>query len=296
MKRKTSTLIVMVCFIFCFNYFAQASTVEARNLLITKFEKVYLQLAPGDTARTSVALRLADLLAERARTDAMEELNRGCVNCTAGMKDRIRAVDLYEEALPKVKKTQRGKILAQLGHLLELTNKEKEAQELYQKIINEESDAEFVAEAKISLAEMSFKNRNYQQALKYYSQVLDIQESKRKSLAAYKQAWCLFNLGKTQESIDKLVVILKTPSLLTKISEGVVSVDPHYKAEVAKDLSTFVAKKGASLEDIKMVYELSPDSSRITNVSYLANELERLGQTSLAISAYDFVLQKEEDP
>ncbi|MCB0357840.1 MAG: hypothetical protein KDD40_12575, partial [Bdellovibrionales bacterium] len=275
---------------------ANALTKEARNLLITKFERVYLQLSPDDQARNSVTLRLADLLAERARIAAMEELETGCVDCQAGYEDRKRAIELYQEALPKVAKSKRAQILAQMGHLLELTNRGAEAEQLYKQIIEKEQDPQFVAEAKLSLAEMFFKSRQYQAAHDYYTQVLQEPEAKRKPLAAYRQAWCLFNLSKVEEAIAKIEHILNTPSLLTKGAEGSVSVDEQYKAEVAKDFSTFIAKKGATLEDIHKVYNLSPEKSKMLNVSYLASELERLGQNKLAISAYEFVLNKEQEP
>ena len=288
-------IIVAMAVVFHFST-AHSMSNEARSLLITKFERIYLQLAPSDPARNAVILRLADLLAERARVASMEELNKGCVACTAGVDDRRRSIELYEEALPNLQKSKRAKVLAQLGHLMELSQRSSEAEALYKKIIAEEKDPEFIAEAKLSLAEMSFKKRDYKKSYDFYTQVLAEPEAKRKSLAAYRQAWCLFNLGKVEEAVLKMETILNTPSLLTKSSEGVVSVDPHYKAEVAKDYSTFVAKKGATLDDIQNVYKLSPESSRMSNISYLANELERLGQKSFAISAYNFVLEKEEQP
>ncbi|MCB9027411.1 MAG: tetratricopeptide repeat protein [Bdellovibrionaceae bacterium] len=279
-------------------YFATAlgNSNEARSILIKKFEKVRQQLSLDNPVRNSVSLRLADLLSERARISAMEELDRACVVCKAGEKDRTQAIDLYKEALPSLKNEKRGLVLAQLGHLLELNQRANEAEQIYKDIIKENADPASIAEAKLSLAEMSFKKSNYEEAYQLYEQVLIEPKAQRKALAAYRQAWCKFNLGKTNEAVEKMEVILRTPSLLSKTSDGTVAVDDHYKAEVSKDYSTFIAKKGSTIEDIKKVYQLSPESSRLTNINYLASELERLGQKEEAIEAFEFVLKKEENP
>ena len=263
--------------------------------LIAKFEKIYLQISSSDPARIPVTLRLADLLAEKARLLSMEELNQGCVDCRAGEADRTKAIEFYKEVLVNLNSQQRPRVLAQLGHLLELNQNSDEAREIYNKIIVEENGPELVAEAQLSLAEMEFKKYRFQEAYDLYQKVLDEPNSKRKALAAYRQAWCLFNLGRAAEATAKLEKILKTPSLLSKEDTEKV-IDTHYHEEVAKDFATFAAKKGVELKDLDKVYQLSPPSVKLLHLSYLANELERLGQKSNAIAAFEFVLNKEIKP
>jgi hypothetical protein len=51
------------------------------DLLIGKFEKVYLNLPPEDESKIPVTLRLADLLAEKARHLSNEEAAKTCTEC-----------------------------------------------------------------------------------------------------------------------------------------------------------------------------------------------------------------------
>ena len=173
---------------------ALAVDVETTNLLIKKFEKLYFQLPHKEEARLGITLRLADLLAERARYDSMKELESGCIQCIAGEEDRLKAVKYYKEVLPKIKDGQREKVLAQLGHLYELLGEKSKAINLYNEIIDSNYSAATKAEAHISLAEVYFKKHNYDLALKHYNWVLEKDGVGRKPLAAYRKAWSLFNL------------------------------------------------------------------------------------------------------
>jgi hypothetical protein len=90
---------------------------KTRDLLIEKLTQVYLNLAPSDAAKVGITLRLADLHAERARLDAMKDLESGCTVCEAGKADRKKALSYYQEVLPKVPESSLGKVMAQVGHL-----------------------------------------------------------------------------------------------------------------------------------------------------------------------------------
>ncbi|MFP5519407.1 MAG: hypothetical protein ACLGGX_05850, partial [Bdellovibrionia bacterium] len=99
------------------------SQAENRDYLIEKLQKVYMSLAPADSSKLPVTLRLADLLAERARVQSMEELNNGCVQCVAGKADREKALSLYAEVIEKVPAANQSKVFLQMGHLYELTGR-----------------------------------------------------------------------------------------------------------------------------------------------------------------------------
>lgn len=183
----------------------------ANDLLIEKFTKIQVKLSDGDSSKVPVTLRLADMLSERARKASMKELESGCITCTAGEKDRKRALQYYKEVLPKVAVSQKGRILAQMGHLYEMTGEENKALSLYQKVIHQKDTPEVAKiEAKLSLAEAYFKKRQYEVAKKYYEQVLESPEAKRKGLAHYKVAWCEFNAGHVDLAIQRLVKVLKS--------------------------------------------------------------------------------------
>lgn len=271
---------------------------KTRDMLIEKLTQVYLNLAPNDSSKVPITLRLADLHAERARLDAMKDLESGCTVCEAGKADRKKALSYYQEVLPKVAPDSMGKVLAQVGHLYEMTGNEKEAVATYEKILKEKRSPEAAAEANLSLAEVYFKHRDYPKARGYYAAVLASPAGASRGLAAYRVAWCDFNNGKTDQAIDGLKKILTTPELASKSggSSGVAQVDRQFQEEVSRDLATFMARKNVTIGDAKSLYELSPESAKLANVSYLAAELERLGQPQGAVALWRFVQNKQSKP
>jgi tetratricopeptide (TPR) repeat protein len=276
---------------------AQSVDAKTRDVLIQKLTQVYVNLAPSDTSKVSVTLRLADLLAERARIDAMNELASGCVTCTAGREDRLKALSYYREVLDQVPEASIGKVLTQMGHLYEMVGNEKEAVATYEKILKDPKTPEVRAEAHLSLAEVYFRRRDHARARPHFAKVLDIPQAGSKGLAAYRMAWCDFNDGKLETAIDGLVGILRSSSLLSRSSSsGVIQVDRQFHEEVSRDLATFLARRPMSQKEAELVFELSPESARINNIVYLANEAERLGQVTAAINFWRFAQERQAKP
>jgi hypothetical protein len=272
---------------------ANGMDVATRNILINKLTHVQLNLASSDPAKVGVTLRLADLYAERARIDAMSELNSGCLVCQSGKEDRLKALSYYNEVANKVPDNSRGKVLAQVGHLYELTGQEKLAILTYEKILGDSKMPEILAEANFSLAEVYFKKRSFSEAKSYYQAVVANPHANSKGLAAYRLAWCEFNLGDLNESIQELIQILKSPQA-----------DKQFHEEVSRDLATFFARRQASTHaslaggnsDAEVLFELSPESAKISNVMTLAIEAERLGQVQSAILIWRYVQQRQSSP
>lgn len=270
---------------------------QTRDLLISKLTQVYSTLASADTARTALTLRLADLHAERARQMAMDELQTGCTTCNAGKDDRQKALRYYQEVLPKLSDTQVAKVLPQVGHLYQMTGQEKLAIETYEKVVRENKQLEAVAEANLSLAELAFKKRNYPVAKEHYAKVLSIPQAGSRGLAAYRIAWCEFNLGEVEPAIAGLSKILTTPELSSRsASGGVVQVDRSFQEEVSRDLATFLARRTVSVADAKLLYDLSPETVKLPNIAYLAGETERLGQAKSAIELWRFSQEHQSKP
>ncbi len=286
---------------------AQAVDPKTRDMLIEKLTQVYLNLAPADASKTAITLRLADLHAERARLDAMKELESGCTTCTAGVQDRKKALSYYQEVLPKVQENSVGKVLAQVGHLYEMTGNEKEAIATYERILKDPKSQAAQAEANLSLAEVYFKRRDYAQAKKNYQAVLANPAALSKGLAAYRSAWCEFNEGHLDLAINGLVTVLKTPELSARTApvSGVAQIDKQFQEEVSRDLATFMGRRQAdaknagqsqALADGKTLYDVSPDAAKVSNVTFLASELERLGQPVAAIELWKFAQEKQSKP
>lgn len=270
-----------------------------RSLLIDKLENVYQHLAPKDSSKVAVTLRLADLYAERARTDAMKELDQGCTVCKAGETDRKKALRLYTEVLDRAPEAVQGKVMVQVGHLYQLTGDENKAVTFYSKILSDNGNsAEIKAEAQLSLAEIYFKRRDFAKAQNYYQDVLKNAAAASRGLAAYRSAWCSFNLGDINGSVAQMERILKTPALLSRNGSGQSQVDPQFQEEVSRDYATFLAKKNIDSKDYENLYQLSPENIRVQNVQSLASELERIGKKADSLKVWNFVfgyMSKPED-
>lgn len=276
---------------------AQLADKATRDLLIQKLTQVYATLAPADSARTALTLRLADLHAERARQDAMAELQNGCTVCNAGKEDRQKALRYYQEVLPKLNDQQVAKVLPQVGHLYQMTGQEKLAVEAYERVIREGKQPEAIAEAHLALAELAFKKRDYSQAKPNYLKVLAIPQASSKGLAAYRVAWSDFNQGNLDAAIEGLKKVLTTPELSSRSATGgVVQVDKQFQEEVSRDLATFLARRSVSTEDAKLLYDLSPDTAKLPNLIYLAGEVERLGQVKAAVDLWRFSQERQSKP
>jgi tetratricopeptide (TPR) repeat protein len=186
-----------------------------------------------------------------------------------------------------------------MGHLYELNGESNKAFDLYRKIIETDKNPEILAAAQNSQGDLMYRRRQFKEALKYYEGALNFKDFSNRGYARYRQAWCLFNMGELDTAKNILEEILKSPSLLTRSesrSDGIISIDKQFQEEVSRDLATFVSRKGTTMADVEMIYNQSPESARVENVTYLANELERLGQASQSAGVWNFLLNKHSDP
>ncbi len=269
-----------------------------RSLLIDKLENVYQHLAPKDSSKVAVTLRLADLYSERARAVSMKELDQGCTVCKAGEADRRKALRLYTEVLDRAPEAVQGKVMVQVGHLYQLTGDENKAISFYSKILQSSGASELKAEAQLSLAEIYFKRRDFAKAQNFYQEVLKNATAGSRGLAAYRSAWCSYNLGDINTSVAQMEKILKTPALLTRTGTAQSQVDPQFQEEVSRDYATFLAKKNLDTKDIENLHNLSPENIRVQNVQSLALELERIGKKADSLKVWNFVfgyMSKPED-
>lgn len=271
---------------------------DTRMQLIDKFQKVYDQIADEEPAKINVTLRLADLLAEQGRYIANEELGKGCEVCTAGEEERKKALQYYEETANKLDSDRQASVFIQVGHLRELLGQETVAIESYKKAIGVAVNPVLLNEAQFSLAEIYFKRRQFDEAVKYYSMVVTHPDKKgKRGFAAYRKAWSLFNLGNYGAAVEQLVMILKTPELLNRGSNhGVVSVDINFQDEISRDYVIFSSKQGYSSKDFDNLFNLSRPETRLDHVFNLADELERLGQNDGAIDVWSKLIKKLSDP
>lgn len=290
-----SKWVLLLGILYSGSVLAQAGTADSRDLLIDKLQKVQLNLAPNDPSKVAVTLRLADLYSERARKSMMSELEAGCVVCKAGEKDREKALALYLEVLDKANENQKGKVMIQVGHLNEMLGKEAQAIQFYQKIIQSENNSALAADAHLSLAEIYFKKMKWVDAKKGYDAVIQNPVAQSKGRASYRSALCLFNMGDLRGATQSLVSLLKNPTLLSATGTQAGQIDLGFQEEVARDLATLMGKGGADESQFHLVYELSPENSKLAHYVLLAQELERAGLKKSALFAWGEVFNKQSE-
>lgn len=267
-----------------------------QDLLIQKLTQVQMNLAPADPARAAVLLRLADLHAERARQLSMKEINDGCSVCTAGQKDREKALSFYSEALTKVAASSVAKVHLQMGHLYELQGQSALAEKSYQAMLTASSSPLEMAEANLSLAEMAFRKNDFKTAYNLYDKVLATEGASSQGLAAYRKAWSSFRMGNMEAAISGLEEVLKNPKYQSRMAASRGVADVQFLEEVSRDMATFMGARGLKATDAETLYSLSPEQFKLQQVTLLAREGMRLGQKEVTLSTWNFVYQKQTDP
>lgn len=283
----------LVALFFPLVLFAQGTN----DLLIEKLNQVNLNLPAKDPSKVSVMLRLADLLAERARQAAIKDLESGCTDCTAGQADRQKALRLYDEALPQASHEQKARVLIQMGHLRQLLGEEMKALSHYQAVLSVTKQGSVQAEAHLAIAEIELKKNNYARAQENYQKVLDEKAASSRGLAAYRVAWCDFNLAQFPAAIAGIKLILRTPELQSRSGGAATTqADVSFLEEVARDLATFMSRQPFVVSEMEDLYKLSPETTRVANVVLLANELERTGKKADAAQAWGFAFERMSQP
>lgn len=257
---------------------------KANHLIISKLTNLKENLAKKHPSWSGVNLRLADLLAEQSRL---------CVrnNCTQTkiLNFRKQAISLYTEILPSLSSSLKLRVYAQLGHLLQLSNKNLLAVNFYKKALTLKEETVRLVAIKMSLAQVYFKIGSYQKAIVYYDQVLKEPSFNKYNLAIHKKSWALFRLNKIRKAIGNL------ESLISKNYKektlGLVKVDPYFYSELLKDLVLFYSyKKTEPLVKAKKILSWSSKNNQVKYLNFFAQELERLGHLEPSLKVWTFNL------
>ncbi len=273
--------------------------VTAQSRLIEKLSRVQSQLSDDDSSKAAVTLRLADLLSERARFKSNKEFEKGCDVCTAGEEDRKQAAEYYTEVLDIIPDgNQKSQVYIQLGHMKEIKNDKLGARQDYKKAHQGAKSPSLKTEANFSLAEIEYRDRNFELARSYYDLVVQSPRGMgKKGYSAHKSAWATFSLGEYSKAKAQLKKQLETPFLITREEDSPSSVkDLEFQNELVKDYVTFVGKTQYSEADMKFIKKHSPAKEVNVNLGLLAGELERLGQKQAALTVLDDVKGRFKDP
>lgn len=268
-----------------------------QDYLIEKLNRLNLNLAPNDPSRSAITLRLADLLSERARSNAQLISQGECKQCPSPDTDRKKALDNYTQVFSTLSVDKKSAVLVQMGHLYQLLGQTPKALDSYSKLTQPEYTSQARSEAYLSMAEIYFKKSDWSLAKNNYIKSIEANETNpgSKGFATYKLGWCLYNLGQFSDSKEKLLSVLKTPAYLSKSGSSEAIVDQSFKEQVARDYAQ-ISGQDFKDSDLKNVYDLSPENKRLDNVGVLASELERTGKKAEALMAWNYLYQYQSKP
>lgn len=255
------------------------------DMVIQRLELGLDGMDSSEPDRTGIQLRLADLLADRARLKAMNEMDQNCTTCKGALADRKKAIAVYQEALSKTAKAEQGKVVLQIAHLYALNDEAKKSQDLYKQILTAKKNtysSDVKALAYANVAEVKFRNGDFKGALKDFESARKEKLSNR-ALVEFRIAWCQLNLGNTELAIRSMVALLNNPAVLATQTTDGKSVDAAFVQDVSRDLAIFLARSDVGPKQIDLLKHLSPDAARKGNLHTLAAETDRLGKKSSSL-------------
>lgn len=254
--------------------------IHTHDIVITKLENVVKNLDKKISQKAPIILRLADLYSDRARLKFMQEMEKSCDACLGSKDDRKAAIDHYLSIIPYLDGDTQAQSLIQAAHLYKLIGNVNEAIKLYKSVA--ESRKNYAAVMKGSayggLGETYFQKGEFKQAKKYLQKALNIPETPQPGYLQYRLAWCYLNEGKTRTAIRTMKDLLSQPELLKLQAVGPDADRNSFHEDVSRDFATFLAKTEVGQKEIDDLMRLSPDAVKRSNLFFLGEETDRLGQ------------------
>jgi hypothetical protein len=273
--------------------FAVQMDESAHDMVIQRLEMGLSNMEKNEPERIGILLRLADLLADRSRLKAMNEVERHCNDqkteaCTGAKQDRTKAIALYNEALPSAEKDRQGPVILQIAHLHSMNEQSAKSIELYNNVLKAKKGkyaSDVIGVAHASLGEILFRKSDFKAAAKHF-EAARRENIKNRGLVEYRLAWCQLNLGDSRKAIRTLTNLLEKPELMaTQTTEGK-TVDASFVQDVSKDLARFLSREKVGVQEITLLRSLSPEKTRKDNLYVLATESDRLGKKQEALQVW----------
>lgn len=241
---------------------------ETHDALIAKLEGVRENLTPSDLSYAPTCIRIADLLADRARLGDMANQEGKTSNPEQAKQDRIRALSLLSGVVGLVRDEQRARVELQMAQLLQLTGQNDQATKLLHRV--RKTAAKGSDEYWVStdlLADMAFSQGQYPQARRYYDEML--KSNKNVQFVTYRLAWCDLNQAQEAKAVQRLEALLARQDL----NEGL-------RKEATHDLVIFYARQPFSEAHVAKIkaYSATSETDAQENLRSYAEELKRLGR------------------
>jgi tetratricopeptide (TPR) repeat protein len=303
MLKKTFTLILIsnIILSFALRVSAEKLDLETQNVLIQKIENTISQLSVKDTSVDQLGLKaqLANLYAEQARLLFIEEGKQNCNDCQGSNKARQKAVQLYKGVLPQLQGDYKAGVSLQLAYLYEVLNKNKEAIELYNQVIQSAKlgvSKIYIGKAFVSRGNSFFRQGQFIPAQSDFKLALNYLRNEEKGSVLHRLAWTYFNMGEIDTAIAQLKNLLSEPKYLQQVTTEGYQYSETLHADYAQDLAIFLAKSEVSNAVIKQYIGFTPKSVIINHLLFLADECDRLDNAASAIRVWQYALAMEDFP
>ena len=260
--------------------FAEKMDLATHSLVITKLEAVLNNLNSSQAAtKHGIQARLADLYAERARLKSLEDYQKNCMDCDSGKQDRLEGLRLYNMVFAKLQGEQQSKALLQMAHLYSATKQTAKGEQLLQSVLKNKHkyDSKMIGMANGLVGDIYYRKGDFKKAQGYFEAAVRNKQSPSRGYASYRLAWCLLNQGQVAKAESTMVGLLNNPELLSTKNLYGDEVDASFHKDAARDYATFIAKGRVTDAKINQLMDLSPEADRKSNLQYLGEESDRLG-------------------
>lgn len=274
---------------------ALAMDSSTRDQVIQRLERVLEQMDKKERAWVASNLRLADLLAERARERFMQETEANCKNCKGSQADRERAIGMYEEVLKRPQGFDESVVLFQLAHLHDQAGDATKPEQMFKRILAAKAGRypeEIVDRARTSLADLYFHKGQNKEALKLYQEALSKKTQAHNGLVRYRIAWCQFHTGQLVTATKTLETLAGDRASLTRQGTEGLAYDEGFHSDVVRDLAIFYSRRPIKQADVARYRRLSPVNDRGSNLLHFAEEADRIGQKAAAEWIYQTYLKE----
>lgn len=271
----------VIAFVFLsFSATAEKMDLATHSLLITKLESVMNNLSERQGAtKQGIQARLADLYAERARLKSLEDYQKNCADCDSGKQDRFEALRLYTVVFHKLEGDHQGKALMQMSHLYQRTNQLGKSEKLLQSVLRnpKQYNSRTIGMANGLVGDIYYRKGQFKTAQGYFERAIANKQTPARGYATYRLAWCQLNQGQVVKAESTMVGLLRNSELLQTQSLYGEDIDASFHKDAARDYATFIARGKVTPGKIDQLMELSPDEDRKSNLQYLGEETDRLG-------------------
>lgn len=260
--------------------------------LIQKLELAVSGSAPL-AKKSGLHKRLADLYADRARLQQMEEVKAGCttLQCSRSKEDRQKAIQHYASALPDLKGAVRSETMIQKAFLHDGLEQSAQAKSLYNQIKSEgrkAHEARFVGMSHTGLGELAYKKADFREAIGHFQNALNVPETPRRSTVRYRMAWSQLNSGQTEQARNTLEKALT----LSQELKG----DTAFQEDMVRDLASFYARSQVGPREIEKLQRFAPAGTYPSVLRHLAEETDRLGNKKASIYVWGLIPIDDSSP